>query len=149
MSTLSVGIVCFPTLGGSGVIATELASGLTRLGHRVHVISSQAPSRPLPASERLFLHEVPVSALPPLQHAPYAEALASSLAEIATDHTLDLLHVHYAIPHAISAYLARRVLGDKAPGLVTTLHGTDVTLLGSDPRFRSVVRLAVEQSDGV
>ncbi|HEX6853591.1 MAG TPA: N-acetyl-alpha-D-glucosaminyl L-malate synthase BshA [Candidatus Polarisedimenticolaceae bacterium] len=146
---LSIGIVCFPSLGGSGIIATELASGLSRLGHRVHVISSQTPSRPLPACERLFLHEVPVSAPPPLQHAPYALALASSLAEIATDHSLDLVHVHYAIPHAVSAYLARQVLGAGAPRLVTTLHGTDVTHLGSDPQFRPVVRLAVAQSDGV
>jgi N-acetyl-alpha-D-glucosaminyl L-malate synthase BshA len=145
----SIGIVCFPSLGGSGIIATELASGLSRLGHRVHVISSQAPSRPLPACDRLFLHEVPVSAPPPLQHAPYALALASSLAEIATDHALDLVHVHYAIPHAVSAYLARQVLGARAPRLVTTLHGTDVTHLGSDPQFRPVVRLAVAASDGV
>lgn len=145
----TIGIVCFPSLGGSGIIATELASGLTRLGHRVHVISSQAPSRPLPACERLFLHEVAVAAPPPLQHAPYALALASTLAEIATDHALDLLHVHYAIPHAVSAFLARQVLGAKAPRIVTTLHGTDVTHLGSDPQYRPVVRLAVSRSDGV
>lgn len=146
---LSIGIVCFPSLGGSGIIATELASGLSRRGHHVHVISSSTPSRPLPACENLFVHEVSVAAYPPLQHAPYALALASSLAEIANDHALDLVHVHYAIPHAVSAYLARQVLGGRSPRVVTTLHGTDVTQLGSDPSYRSVLRLAVSQSDGV
>ncbi len=146
---LSLGIVCFPSLGGSGIIATELASGLSRRGHRVHVISSSTPSRPLPASENLFVHEVRVWAPPPLPHAPYALALASSLAELSTDHRLDLLHVHYAIPHAVSAYLARKVLGPRSPRLVTTLHGTDVTHLGSDPTYLPVVRLAVSESDGI
>lgn len=146
---LSIGIVCFPSLGGSGIIATDLASGLSERGHRVHVVASAPPSRTLPASERLFVHEVDVSSPPPLQHPPYSIALASTLVEVATDHAIDVIHVHYAIPHAVSAYLARQVLGDAAPRFVTTLHGTDVTHLGGDPSFRPITRFAVERSDGV
>jgi N-acetyl-alpha-D-glucosaminyl L-malate synthase BshA len=146
---LSIGIVCFPSLGGSGVIATELASGLAARGHRVHVIASAPPSRALPACEGLFLHEVAAASPPPLAQAPYSIALASTLVEVATDHALDLVHVHYAIPHAVSAYLARQVLGERGPRVITTLHGTDVTHLGRDPSYRPILRLAVERSDGV
>ena len=146
---LSVGIVCFPSLGGSGIVATELAVGLSLRGHRVHVIASAPPSRTLPTFERLFLHEVSVPSYPALQYAPYAMALASSLVEIASDHGLDLIHVHYAVPHAAAAYLARQVLGGAAPRVVTTLHGTDVTQIGSDPSYRSITRFTVAQSEGV
>ena len=146
---LSVGIVCFPSLGGSGIVATELAVGLSLRGHRVHVIASAPPSRTLPPFERLFLHEVSVPTHPALQYAPYTLALASSIVEIAKDHGLDIVHVHYAVPHAASAYLARRVLGRAAPRIVTTLHGTDVTQIGSDPSYRSVTRFTVTRSDGV
>jgi N-acetyl-alpha-D-glucosaminyl L-malate synthase BshA len=146
---LSVGIVCFPNLGGSGTIATDLAVGLTQRGHRVHVIASAPPSRTLPTCERLFLHEVPVPTHPALQHPPYALALAGSLVEIASDNRLDVIHVHYAVPHATSAYLARQVLGSAAPRIVATLHGSDVTQIGSDPSLRSTTRFAVVQADGV
>ena len=146
---MSVGIVCFPSLGGSGIVATDLAVGLSLRGHRVHVIASAPPSRPLPTCERLFLHEVGVSSPPPLQYAPYTLALASSLVEIASDHALDIVHVHYAVPHAASAYLARQVLGIHAPRIVTTLHGTDVTHVGSDPSYRAITRFAVAASDGI
>jgi N-acetyl-alpha-D-glucosaminyl L-malate synthase BshA len=146
---LSVGIVCFPSFGGSGIVATELAVGLSLRGHRVHVIASAPPSRTLPTFERLFLHEVSVPSHPALQYAPYAMALASSLVEIASDHGLDIIHVHYAVPHAAAAYLARQVLGRGAPRVVTTLHGTDVTQIGSDPSYRSITRFTVAQSDGV
>ncbi len=146
---LTVGIVCFPSLGGSGIVATELAVGLSQRGHRVHVIASAPPSRTLPTCERLFLHEVSVPSHPALQYAPYAMALASSLVEIATDHGLDIIHVHYAVPHAAAAYLASKVLGPTAPRVVTTLHGTDVTHIGSDPSYRSITRFTVAQSDGV
>lgn len=146
---LSVGIVCFPSLGGSGIVATELAVGLSLRGHRVHVIASAPPSRTLPTFERLFLHEVSVPSHPALQYPPYALALASSLVEIASDHGLDIVHAHYALPHAASAYLARQVLGRSAPRIVTTLHGTDVTQIGSDPSYRSITRFTVAQSDGV
>jgi len=146
---LSLGIVCFPSLGGSGIVATELAAGLAQRGHRVHVIASALPSRALPTCERLFFHEVAVASYPPLEHAPYALALASSLVEITGDHGLDLVHVHYGVPHATSAYLARQVLGRAAPRIVTTLHGTDVTHVGSDPSHRAITRFTVSQSDGI
>jgi N-acetyl-alpha-D-glucosaminyl L-malate synthase BshA len=146
---LSVGIVCFPSLGGSGIIATDLAVGLSLRGHQVHVVASAPPSRTLPTFERLFLHEVSVPSHPALQYPPYTLALASSLAAIASDHGLDVVHVHYAVPHAASAYLARQVLGKRAPRMVTTLHGTDVTQIGSDPSYRSITRFVIGQSDGV
>jgi len=146
---LSVGIVCFPSLGGSGIVATELAVGLSQRGHSVHVIASAPPSRTLPTFERLFLHEVSVPSYPALQYAPYGMALSSSLVEIASDRGLDIIHVHYAVPHAAAAYLARQVLGRAAPRVVTTLHGTDVTQIGSDPSYRSIARFTVAQSDGV
>jgi N-acetyl-alpha-D-glucosaminyl L-malate synthase BshA len=145
----SVGIVCFPSLGGSGIVATELAVGLALRGHRVHVITSAPPSRTLPPLQGLFLHEVSVPGHPALQLAPYALALASSVVEIAEEHGLDIVHVHYALPHAASAYLARQVLGRAAPRIITTLHGTDVTQIGSDPSYRSITRFTVAQSDGV
>jgi len=146
---LSIGIVCFPTLGGSGTVATELAASLALRGHRVHVIASAPPSRTLPTCENLFLHEVSVPTHPALQHPPYTLALASSLVEIASDHLLDVIHVHYAVPHATSAYLARQVMGAKAPRIVTTLHGSDVTQIGSDPSLRSITRFVVVEADGV
>ena len=146
---LTLGVVCFPSLGGSGIVATELATGLAQRGHKVHVIASALPSRALPACERLFFHEVAAASYPPLDHSPYALALASGIVQIAEDHGLDLVHVHYAVPHAASAYLARQVLGKKAPKVVTTLHGTDVTHVGSDPSYRAITRFAVESSDGI
>jgi N-acetyl-alpha-D-glucosaminyl L-malate synthase BshA len=146
---LSVAIVCFPSFGGSGIVATELAVGLSLRGHNVHVVASAPPSRTLPTYERLFLHEVSVPTHPALQYAPYTLALASSLVGIASDHGLDVVHVHYAVPHAASAYLARQVLSRAAPRVVTTLHGTDVTQIGSDPAYRPVTRFTVASSDGL
>jgi L-malate glycosyltransferase len=146
---LAVGIVCFPNLGGSGIVATELAVGLAKRGHRVHVIASAPPSRPLPSIEGLAFHEVSVPGHPALQYPPYTLALASRLIELAADPGLDVIHVHYAIPHAASAHLARGLLGESAPRIVTTLHGTDVTQIGSNPSYRAITRLTVAQSDGV
>lgn len=146
---LAIGMVCYPSLGGSGVIASELAVGLTQRGHRVHVIASAPPSRPLPKCDRLFLHEVAVSDYPLFEHPPYALALASTIVTVANDHQLDLVHVHYAVPHAASAYLARQVLGRSAPRVVTTLHGTDVTRVGADPSYQSITRFTVATADGL
>lgn len=146
---LTIGIVCFPNLGGSGIIGTDLAVGLSRRGHRVHVIASAPPSRTLPTTDCLFFHEVAVPAPPPLQVPPYALALASSLVEIAEDRQLDIIHVHYALPHAASAYLARQVLGARAPRVVTTLHGTDVTHVGADPSYLPITRFSVSNADGL
>lgn len=146
---LSIAIVCFPSLGGSGVLASELAVGLSKRGHRVHVLASAPPTRPLPECERLSFHEVSVSSYPLFEHAPYALALASSIVEVATEQPIDVLHVHYAVPHAASAHLARQALGARAPHLVTTLHGTDVTRIGSDPSYRAITRFTVEASDAI
>jgi N-acetyl-alpha-D-glucosaminyl L-malate synthase BshA len=146
---LSIGIVCYPSLGGSGVVAAELAAGLARRGHRVHLLATALPARPLPECERLLFHEVSVSDYPLFEHPPYALAVAAAIVEVATDHGLDLVHVHYAVPHAASAFLARSVLGCAAPRVVTTLHGTDVTRTGTDPSYRSITRFTVAASDGI
>lgn len=146
---LSIGIVCFPSLGGSGVIASELAVGLSQRGHRVHLIATAPPIRSLPICDRLSFHEVSMSSYPLFEHAPYALALASAIVDVTTEHALDVLHVHYAVPHAASAHLARQALGPRAPRLVTTLHGTDVTRIGSDPSYRVITRFTVEASDAI
>ena len=149
MAPLSIGIVCFPSFGGSGVVAAELAAGLAGRGHRVHLIATAPPQRALPECERLRFHAVAVSDYPLFDHPPYELAMASVIVEVATEHRLDVLNVHYAVPHAVSAYLARQVLGEAAPRIVTTLHGTDVTRVGVHPRYRAITRFAVTQSDGV
>jgi L-malate glycosyltransferase len=146
---LAIGVVCYPSLGGSGVIASELAVGLAQRGHRVQVIASAPPSRPLPEHDRLFFHEVSVADYPLFEHPPYAMALAAAIVEVTNEQRLDLLHVHYAVPHAASAYLARQVLGRAAPRVVTTLHGTDVTRVGLDPSYASITRFTVAASDGL
>jgi N-acetyl-alpha-D-glucosaminyl L-malate synthase BshA len=145
---LSVGIVCFAHLGGSGIIATELAAGLARRGHRVHVLASSRPSR-IQSDGRLTVHAVTAPGHPALEHPPYGLALAASLVAVTREHGLDVIHVHYAVPHASSAYLAREILGGKAPRIVTTLHGSDVTQVGADPQYVATTRFAVERSDGV
>jgi N-acetyl-alpha-D-glucosaminyl L-malate synthase BshA len=146
---LSIGIVCYPSLGGSGVVASELATGLAERGHRVHVIASAPPSRALAESERLFFHGVSVSDYPLFDHPPYTLAVAAKITEVAANQRLDLVQVHYAVPHAASAYLARQALGRAAPRFVTTLHGTDVTRVGADPNYQSITRFTVAASDGV
>lgn len=146
---LSIGVVCFSSFGGSGVIGAELGVGLAMRGHRVHVIASAPPSRPLPDCDRIFFHEVSVSDYPLFQHPPYELAVASAIVEVAEEHHLDVVHAHYAVPHASSAYLARQVLGMKAPRFVTTLHGTDVTRFGHDPSFRPITRFTVAALDGL
>jgi len=148
-SPLSVGIVCFPSLGGSGVVASEQAVGLAKLGHRVRLISTAPPARTLPACERLTFHKVELPEYPLFDHAPYTVALASSLTDLARADRLDVVHVHYAVPHAASAYLARQALGARAFKVVTSLHGTDVWRVGSQDAYRSITSFAVAQSDGV
>jgi N-acetyl-alpha-D-glucosaminyl L-malate synthase BshA len=146
---LSIGVVCFPTLGGSGVVASELAAGLAQRGHRVHLIASAPPMREYPPSANELFHQVLVPTYPLLEHAPYTLAVASKIVDVAHAHGLDLLQVHYAVPHAASALLARHVLGAAAPALVTSLHGTDVTKIGCDPAYRAVTGFAVAASDGI
>ncbi|MEO8602680.1 MAG: N-acetyl-alpha-D-glucosaminyl L-malate synthase BshA [bacterium] len=146
---LRIGVVCYARFGGSGVVAAELASGLAARGHRVHVIASAAPGRVLRVSERLHLHVVHVPEYPVFDHAPYGLAVAGAIVEVASAERLDLLHVHYAVPHAASAYLACQVLDAAAPRCVITLHGSDVTPVGSEPSYRAVTRFAVAAADHV
>ncbi len=145
---LRIGVTCYPTHGGSGVVATELALAMARRGHEIHVISYAAPARLPGYHPGVVYHEVEVPAYPLFRYPPYALTLAAKLAEVAEDRQLQVLHLHYAIPHTVSGYLARQMLEpERGPGLVTTLHGTDITLVGSEPAFRRVTRFALEKSD--
>jgi N-acetyl-alpha-D-glucosaminyl L-malate synthase BshA len=146
---LRIGITCYPTFGGSGIIATEIGLELARRGHRVHFICHDVPGRLDRFADNVFFHEVEMRDYPLFHHAPYELALASKMVEVATYQRLDLLHVHYAIPHAASAFLAAQILGPHAPRVVTTLHGTDTTLVGSDRSFLPITRFSIERSDGV
>ena len=148
---MKIGIVCYPTFGGSGVVATELGKGLAKLGHEVHFITYRQPTRLDFFSENLFYHEVDIKSYPLFEHAPYELALASKMVSVVKYEKLDLLHVHYAIPHASAAYMAKQILktqGIQIP-VITTLHGTDITLVGKDPSYEPVVTFSINQSDGV
>jgi N-acetyl-alpha-D-glucosaminyl L-malate synthase BshA len=148
---MRIGITCYPTYGGSGVVATELGIELAAMGHEVHFISYSQPFRLNGRDGGIFYHEVPVSSYPLFEFPPYDLALASRMAEVAEFCNLDLLHVHYAIPHSVSALLARQMLakrGRKLP-FVTTLHGTDITLVGLDRSYLPITRYSIEESDGV
>ncbi|HEY3352900.1 MAG TPA: N-acetyl-alpha-D-glucosaminyl L-malate synthase BshA [Polyangia bacterium] len=146
---LKLGITCYPTTGGSGIIATEIGLGMARRGHEVHFICYDVPGRLRPHLCRVAFHRVEVHDYPLKHMGPYPLALATKLAEVSAAERLDVLHVHYAVPHATSAYLARQLLGDGAPRVVTSLHGTDVTWVGSDPSLRATTRLALLASDGL
>ncbi|MGD0891927.1 MAG: N-acetyl-alpha-D-glucosaminyl L-malate synthase BshA [Terracidiphilus sp.] len=148
---MRIGITCYPTYGGSGVVATELGIELAALGHQVHFISYSQPFRLSGRDEGIFYHEVPVSSYPLFEFPPYDLALASRMAEVAEFCSLDLLHVHYAIPHSVSALLARQMLAAKGRRLpfVTTLHGTDITLVGLDRSYLPITRYSIQESDGV
>src|SRR5580698_3573634 len=146
---MKIGITCYPTYGGSGVVATELGIELAARGHEIHFISYAPPVR-LPVDvENIQFHEVEISTYPLFEHAPYTLTLAVKMLEVAESAGLDLLHVHYAIPHSVSALLARAMAGPKRLPFVTTLHGTDITLVGSDRSFLPITRFSIEQSDGV
>lgn len=147
---MKIGITCYPTFGGSGVVATELGIALAKRGIDVHFISYALPSRLSTLHERIRFHEVAMMNYPLFDNfPPYTLALATKMAEIAEYEDLDILHVHYAIPHAISAYLARQMLKDHPIRVVTTLHGTDITLVGRDPSFLPITRFGIDSSDGV
>jgi N-acetyl-alpha-D-glucosaminyl L-malate synthase BshA len=150
---MRIGITCYPTYGGSGVVATELGLELAQLGHEIHFISYAQPIRLTGPHPNIHYHEVEVSSYPLFDYPPYDLALATRMAEVADFYELDLLHVHYAIPHSVSALLARQMLaaGPKHRKLpfVTTLHGTDITLVGLDPSYLPITRYSIEQSDGV
>ena len=146
---MRIGITCYPTYGGSGVVATELGIELAARGHEIHFISYAMPIRLNNASERISFHEVEVTTYPLFDHPPYALALATKMAEVAESASLDLLHVHYAIPHSVSALLARMMAAPRKLPFITTLHGTDITLVGSDRSYLPITRFSIEQSDGV
>jgi N-acetyl-alpha-D-glucosaminyl L-malate synthase BshA len=146
---VKIGITCYPTYGGSGVVATELGHELARRGHDVHFISYALPSRLNIFAERVTYHEVSVPSYPLFQYAPYDLALATRMTDVATHEGLDLFHVHYALPHAISAHLAREMLFPRTIRLVTTLHGTDITIVGQDRSYLPITRFGIEKSDAV
>ena len=148
---MKIGIVCYPTFGGSGVVATELGKALADHGHQVHFVTYNQPARLDFFSANLFYHEVSVSNYPLFDYPPYELALASRLVDVVRFEKLDILHVHYAIPHASAAFMAKQILltyGIQIP-VVTTLHGTDITLVGKDRTFKPVVTFSINQSDGV
>ena len=146
---MRIGIACWPTVGGSGAVATELGIALADHGHEVHFITYAAPFRLDTLRRDITFHEVTVSAYPLFRYPPYDLALASKLAEVAEEFRLDLLHVHYAIPHAAAAHLAREMLGGTKPKVVLTLHGTDITVVGTDPAYRRTTQFGIDRADAV
>ena len=148
---MKIGIVCYPTYGGSGVVATELGKALALRGHQVHFISYKQPARLDAFTSNVFYHEVYVSKYPLFEFPPYETALTSHLVDVVKFENLDLLHVHYAIPHASAAVMAKKILASEGISIpvITTLHGTDITLVGKDAAFEPVVRFSINESDAV
>ena len=148
---MRIGIVCYPTFGGSGVLATELGKALADKGHHVHFITYQQPVRLNVFSANIFYHEVSVPSYPLFDYPPYELALASTMVDVILNHDLDLLHVHYAIPHASAAYMAKQILLKKGRTIpvITTLHGTDITLVGKDKTYEPVVTFSINESDAI
>ena len=148
---MKIGILCYPTYGGSGVVATELGKGLAKAGHKIHFISYRQPARLTHYSENIFYHEVSNVDYPLFEYPPYDTALTSKVVDVVKYEDLDLLHVHYAIPHAAIAFMAKQILltyGKHIP-IITTLHGTDITLVGNNRTFSPVVEFSINHSDGV
>ncbi len=145
---MKIGVVCYPTYGGSGVVATELGKALASKGHQIHFISYAMPMRLDGYQGNVFYHEVEMATYPLFEFPLYTPALASKMVEVARFEKLDLIHAHYAVPHATSAYLAREIVGNGLK-IVTTLHGTDITLVGLEPSFLPVMKFSIEKSDGV
>ena len=146
---MNIAIVCYPTFGGSGVLATELGIALADKGYNIHFITYQQPVRLGGFHANIFFHEVRVPTYPLFDFAPYETALASTMVDVVQNHNIDLLHVHYAIPHASAAYMAKQILakqGKRIP-VITTLHGTDITLVGRDKTYSPVVTFSMEESD--
>ena len=147
---MNIGITVYPTYGGSGIVGSELGKELAARGHTVHFISSSLPTRLTELNERVRFHEVEMMSYPLFEHQPYTLALATKMAKVAETENLDLLHVHYAIPHSISAILARESLKpNRRLPVITTLHGTDITLVGADRSYLPITRYGIVQSDGV
>ncbi len=148
---MKIGVICYPTHGGSGVIATEIGHAMAMKGHQVHLFSYESPFRFQPFQENFHFHEVHVSAYPLFRYPPYDLALANAIMEVTESIGLEILHAHYAIPHTMSAYLAKEMLGQQGRDLkiITTLHGTDVTIVGKERGYRRVTRFGIQQSDAV
>jgi N-acetyl-alpha-D-glucosaminyl L-malate synthase BshA len=148
---MRIGIVCYPTFGGSGVLATELGEALAQKGHMVHFITYQQPVRLGAFTPNIFYHEVQVPTYPLFDYPPYETALASTLVDVIKNNNLDLLHVHYAIPHASAAYMAKQILKKEGKDIpvITTLHGTDITLVGRDKTYAPVVTFSINESDAI
>ena len=146
MKKLKIGITCYPTVGGSGVIATELGKLLAERGHEIHFITSSMPFRLNRMVPNIYFHQVEVNSYSVFQYAPYDIALASKMAEVIKQENLDVLHVHYAIPHAVCAVLARD-MANQHVGIVTTLHGTDISVLGHDSSLKGAIKYGIEKSD--
>ncbi len=145
---MNIGITCYPTYGGSGVIATELGKALAEKGHNIHFISYAIPMRLDSFQKNIYFHEIEMTSYPLFEFPLYTPALASKMVEVAKYQKLDILHVHYAIPHTISAYLAKQIIGSKLK-IITTLHGTDITLVGLEPSFHHIMKFIIEQSDAI
>jgi L-malate glycosyltransferase len=148
---MRIGIVCYPTFGGSGVLATELGKALANKGHHIHFITYQQPVRLLAFTPNIYYHEVRVPTYPLFDYPPYETALASMMVDVVTNNQLDILHVHYAIPHASAAYMAKKILEKQGKKIVviTTLHGTDITLVGKDKTYAPVVTFSINESDAI
>ncbi len=149
MRSFRIAITCYPTSGGSGIVATELGLELARMGHEVHFVTSALPVRLRSFDRNVFFHQVDTHFYPLFLDAPYSLSLAAKMAEVAESHNIDILHVHYAIPHAASAYLARSMVSSRRLLTVTTLHGTDITLVGREPSFFRITKFCIEASDAV
>lgn len=146
---MKIGIVCYPSLGGSGVMATSLGEHLAVRGHEIHFITYEVPFRLNLSDPNIYFHQVEIHTYDLFKHGDYALPLAVKIAAVSKEYDLDILHVHYAIPHATSAYLAKQILGSKKPVVITTLHGTDINLVGIDPTYFEVVKFSIQQSCGV
>lgn len=146
---MNIGITCYPSYGGSGVVATELGKALAKNGHSIHFITYDIPGRLLGYEENVYYHEVEPLTYPLFEHTPYALALAVKMAEVARYQNLDILHAHYAIPHSVSAYLAKQLDPEHHVKTVTTLHGTDITVVGNDVSYLPIVEFSIDNSDGV
>ena len=148
-ANMKIGVTCYPTYGGSGIVATELGKELADRGHEIHFISASLPMRLNASQPTIKFHEVEAATYPVFDHAPYTLALAVKMAEVAEMHNLDLMHCHYAIPHSVSAFLAKSMMSPRRLPVVTTLHGTDITLVGAERSYLPITRFSIEQSDGV
>jgi N-acetyl-alpha-D-glucosaminyl L-malate synthase BshA len=146
---MNIGITCYPTYGGSGVIATELGLELAKAGHNIHFISYRLPFRLSRFNRKISFHEVDIFDYPLFKYPPYSLSLSAKMAEVAESENLDILHVHYAMPHATSAYLAKKMVGKRGIKSVTTLHGTDITLVGTHSSFYKITKFSIEKSDGI